>query len=140
MKLSVNLFILSFVILFSCKSQEPKFEDYSGKYISIGKGGGFSGLYSGFYLFEDGRVFSFNTLNNEKLYIGKLEENTAKQFFVNYNFLELKDKNVNSPGNMNYFIEYKDGKEVFKSLWSMENKDEQLSLYYKTLLGQLSKL
>ena len=41
---------------------------------------------------------------------------------------------------MNYFIEFNDGNHKYKSLWAFENKDEQLSIFYKTLLNQISKI
>ena len=137
-----TLILLSIVLsLISCKSQQQSFDDFKGKIITIGKGGGFTGAYDEFSILENGQVFHYNTIKNERLNIGKLEANMTKQIFNNYEILRLGNEDVNHPGNMNYFVQFNDGDNISKSLWSeTENEEANLILFYRFVMNYIKKL
>jgi len=116
------------------------YEDYKGKMIVIGKGGGFSGAYDEFSILENGQVYKYNTITKERLLLGRMKKNFSEQVFNNYKLLKIGEKGNNAPGNMNYFIEFKNGENSLKSIWS-DQKDEstrEMVLFYKTVMNYIS--
>lgn len=140
MKYYLLVFIILSFILVSCKSQMSNYEDYKGKMIVIGKGGGFSGAYDEFSILENGQVYKYNTITKERLLLGRMKKNFSEQVFNNYKLLKIGEKNINAPGNLNYFIEMKDGENSLKSIWSDQKNETngELILFYKTAMNYLS--
>ena len=136
------VFIFSILmILFSCKSMEQSFDEYTGKVITIGFGGGFTGGYKEYSILENGDMFKFNTLTKKRNYLGKVERNVAEQIFKNSELLNLPKRKVNLPGNSNRYIIYRINKTENKILWSDNNKvDSDLNTFYQVLLNNVKKL
>lgn len=141
MRIAGIIMILFSIALIACKSQHKNFDEYEGKIITIGKGGGFTGAYDEFSILENGRVFKFNTIEKERHYIGKLESNVTKQLFANYNMPGIYGNSINYPGNMNYYIQFTDGQNSFRSLWSdFHAIDQNFSLFYDFAMNLVSGL
>lgn len=133
-------FIILAIIVVSCKSQMTNYDDYKDGIIVVGKGGGFTGAYDEFSILENGQVYKYNTITKERLLFGNMKKNFAEQVFNNYKLLKIGEKGINAPGNMNYFIEFKNGENSLKSIWS-DQKDEstrELVLFYKTVMNYIS--
>jgi hypothetical protein len=129
------------IALIACKSQHHNFDGYEGKIITIGKGGGFTGAYDEYSILENGRVFKYNTIEKERHYLGKIESNVTRQLFSNYAMLGISGKELNNPGNMNYYIQYKDDQNSFRSLWSDFNAvDKNIRLFYDFAMNSVSRL
>lgn len=125
---------------YSCKSPQQRFSEYQGSVITLGYGGGFSGEYKEYSLLENGGVYLFNTLSKEREYFGKLDSNVTKQLFKNYINLGLNKKILNNPGNMSYYIVYKDDKIDHKLLWSnMDKINSDLRIFYEILMDNFKK-
>jgi hypothetical protein len=140
MKYLILIFVISSMLLVSCKSQMTNYDDYKGKIMVVGKGGGFTGAYDEFSILENGQVYKYSTITKKRLLLGNMKKNFADQIFNNYELLKIGEKNINAPGNMNYFIEFKNGDNNLKSIWS-DQKDEstsELMLYYKTVMNYIS--
>lgn len=132
MRIKTFMILASILLLISCRSKQQSYDDFKGKIITIGKGGGISGAYDEFSVLENGQLFHFNTLTKERVNYGKLENNITDQIFHNYDLLKIGEKNVNLPGNMNYFVQFSENGNVTRSLWSdMDSADTQLVLFYK---------
>ncbi len=120
---------------------EQSFDEYTGKVITIGFGGGFTGGYKEYSILENGDMFKFNTLTKKRNYLGKVERNVAEQIFKNSELLNLPKRKVNLPGNSNRYIIYRINKTENKILWSDNNKvDSDLNTFYQVLLNNVKKL
>lgn len=80
--------------LISCKSQQQNYDDFKGRIITIGKGGGITGAYDEYSILENGQLFHYNTLTKERLNLGKLETNITNQIFHNYELLKIGEKSL----------------------------------------------
>lgn len=126
--------------LISCKSQQQNYDDFKGRIITVGKGGGITGAYDEYSILENGQLFHYNTLTKERLNLGKLETNITNQIFHNYELLKIGEKKFNLPGNMNYFVQFNDSGKIVRSLWSdMDSADSQLVLFYKFAMNYIQK-
>jgi hypothetical protein len=133
--------VLSVVLsLISCKSQQQNYDDFKGRIITIGKGGGITGAYDEYSILENGQLFHYNTLTKQRVNSGKMESNITNQIFHNYELLKIREKQVNLPGNMNYFVQINDKGKTVRSLWSdMDSADSQLVLFYKFAMNYIQK-
>ncbi len=134
------LFISILVSFFSCKSMEQSFDDYKGKIITIGYGGGFTGEYKEYSLLENGDMFLYNTISKKRKYLGKVEKNVVDQMFENSKMLNLPKVKFNKPGNMNKYIVFRINKVENKILWSNDKDiNNDLSTFYKVFLNNVKK-
>ncbi len=134
------LFISILVSFFSCKSMEQSFDDYKGKIITIGFGGGFTGEYKEYSLLENGDMFLYNTTSKKRTYLGKVEKNVAEQMFENSKMLNLPKYRLNKPGNMNKYIKFRINQVENKILWSKsEDINSDLNTFYKVFLNNVKK-
>ena len=135
------IFLFSVLMLiFSCKSMEQSFDEYTGKVITIGFGGGFTGGYKEYSLLENGDMFLYNTLSKKRSYLGKVEKNVAEQMFENSELLKLPKREVNKPGNTNKYIIYRINKTENKILWSKAGQvDNDLNTFYQVFLNNVKR-
>lgn len=141
MRIAGIIMILFSIALMACKSQHHNFEGYAGEIITIGKGGGFTGAYDEYSILDNGNVFKYNTIEKERQFIGKLESNVARQVFANYHMPVIYGNSSNNPGNMNYYIQFADGQNSFRSLWSdLNTVDKNIRLFYDFTMNSVSDL
>ncbi len=142
MNLNKLYFVTLFVLMaFSCKSPVVNFQDYDGILLTVGSGGGFSGIYNEYSLLKSGEVYKWNSTTKERTYVGKFEKKLAKQFFNNYKTLNFEKKNINNPGNMNYYIKFDDRVNEYKLLWSKTvGMDSNVLVFYKTFMQKINMI
>lgn len=136
MKYLLPVLLLASLFVFQyCKSSKYTPEDYPDAQIVFGSGGGFAGTYKHFYLFENGQLFKNSTAKPDFEKVKKVKKSVAKQVFNNYETFKLKDYQLNDPGNMSYYIEYKKGGEQHKIQWGGNNQDvdPNIETIYKIL-------
>ncbi len=128
-------------MIFSCKSPVTNFQDYNGNLLTIGSGGGFTGIYNEYSLLKSGEVYKWNSAGKERTYVGKFEKKLAEQFFYNYKTLNFEQKRINSPGNMNYYIKFDNRTNEYKLLWSDKSKiDPNVLAFYKTFMQKINTI
>ncbi len=137
-----SIIILLFVLIsFSCKSPMELFQNYQGAKISIGSGGGFSGEYNEYILFDNGNLYHKNTLRNEIVFLGSVSENEAKQIFKNYFNLNFDDINLNSPGNFSYYIKFEENDKNHKLIWANSSEiDPKIKVFYDIFRSKVNAL
>ena len=130
------LIISSFFIYQSCKTTTYTPDDYPEGQIVFGSGGGFAGTYNHYYLFENGELFKNSTIDTSYQKVKKLKKAQTSQLFSNYEFLRLKDYSFNEPGNMSYYIHFKNKDINHKIQWgsTTEQVDRNVENFYKTLM------
>lgn len=116
--MNLKLLLLLPILAFSqCKPKVYSLDFLSAKSITMGSYGGFAGTVETYIFLDNGQRFYTNSMTGDK----ELEPITKKQFkamkreLLNLNFL---NRELNEPGNMNYFIELITKKDNHKVLWS----------------------
>ena len=141
MNYKTAIILLLVMISFSCKSPLELFQNYQGAKISIGSGGGFSGEYNEYILLDNGNLYHKNTLKNETVYLGSISDNEAKQIFNNYRELNFDKINLNSPGNISYYIKYEENDKNHKLTWANSSKiDPKIKLFYDIFRSKINAL
>lgn len=125
------------VLLLQCKTPDYTPDDYPAAQIHFGSGGGFAGTYTHYYLFENGELFTNSTTDKNYKKIKKIKKNQVSQIFSNYEFLKLDEYNLDEPGNMTYYIRFKNNKNDHKIQWGGNNiqVDKNVEIMYKVLTG-----
>jgi len=120
---------------FSCKSTKYTPTDFPDSQITFGSGGGFTGAVTDYTLLENGQLFKRSSLKNEFLALHKVKKDVVKQMFKNYEFLNIGQETINEPGNLYYFIQYKDkDKKEHKITWNDQSAvSENVKTYYGIL-------
>lgn len=112
---------LLLIIAVSCQSQRFTPETFSGKQLSFGNGGGFSGQVKEYTLLENGQLFSANSLTNETKELKKIDKKQTKALFAKMEALHPASINFKHPGNRYYFLKLKEGKAVHEITWGSTN-------------------
>lgn len=145
-KLFITLLSFSLLLFFygSCRStkyQSPT--DFPDRQIIFGSGGGIAGLVKTYTLLENGQLFKSSTMDSTYTALKASDKKRVSQVFNNYTFMGIDKINMNAPGNMYYFIEYKDKEaKVHKITWGLgESPQEEanLNLFYSQLLSLVPK-
>ncbi len=138
MKYLIPILILSVCLLIqNCKTTAYTPDDYPENQIIFGSGGGFAGTYNYYYLFENGELYKNSTTDEKYLKVKKVKKNQVKQVFNNYDLLKLKDYTFNDPGNISYFIHFKNKEVDHKIQWGGGNEviDKNVDTMYKILMS-----
>ena len=141
MKYLIPVLILSVPILFQyCKTTTYTPDDYPAGQIQFGSGGGFAGTYHHFYLFENGELYKNSTTDKTYQKVKKVKKSQVTQIFNNYELLGLKNYKLNDPGNISYYIHFKNKGLDHKIQWGGNNEqvDKNVETIYNILTG-LSK-
>lgn len=143
MQLKITLIALIVFLAFSCKTTQSTSytpENFEGNMLTFGTEGGFAGVTSEHYIFENGQFYSFESRNGSPYELGKIEKKVVGQIFENYTTLGIVDMKLNDPGNLSYYIKMKtkDGEKVVK--WGGMNHEIPpiLKSYYNNL-AQIAK-
>ena len=117
------------------------YQNYKGPQLSIGSGGGISGEYNEYILFENGSFYHKNSFEKGIKFIGSIPANEAKQIFKNYFTLKFDDIELNSPGDFSYFIKFGDKVKNHKLIWANSSKIEpKVKVFYDILRSKVKKL
>jgi len=115
------LISLFFIALFaSCSSSGKVKGDSNGRLLIFGNGGGFTGIYTTYELYEDGNVFILlpdNTLKPLK----KLRKRLARELFSQADKLKIAQPMFNHPGNMTWFIKIQANGIITEYKWGDAN-------------------
>lgn len=122
---------------FSCKSTQYTPKDFPDAQIIFGSGGGFTGAVTEYTLLENGQLFKGNSLRDEFVSLKKIKKDVVKQMFKNYDFLNIGAETINDPGNLYYFIQFKDkDKQERKITWNDQSAvSDNVKTYYGILSG-----
>lgn len=140
-KITHLIFLSIFLLGFSfCKVQEYTPTDYPNGQIVFGSGGGITGAVNETFIFDNGEVFSKNGLDTNYVALKTLKSQVAKQVFNNVESLNLKEININKPGNMYNFIRIKDKDVDHQIVWSGQNAETKEINKFYAILKHLAKV
>lgn len=110
-----------FIALFtSCSPSSKVSSESNGRRLIFGSGGGFTGIYTTYELYEDGSVFILlpdNTLQP----LNKIRKKKARELFSKADNLKIAQPEFNHPGNMTLFIKYQDNGMLTEYKWGDAN-------------------
>ena len=108
----------SLVLWQGCKTTKHNLSDYEGDQLVFGSGGGFTGMVKELTVLPNGQLFKgFGPQPDEQ---EKIKRRKAKKLFKKAAKLDLINTKFNKPGNMYYFIRYKQGDQVNEITWGRE--------------------
>ena len=108
--------------------------------IIFGSGGGITGAVTEYALLENGTLFSKKGIQGEFKSLTKTEKKLTTQLFKNIEMLQLKEVQVNQPGNRYHYITLKDKSGEHQIMWSNhESVPNKVKTFYD-ILNHLTKL
>lgn len=149
-KLVSIIIVVSFVFV-NCKNskntteQQPKTtmqKDNNLKYC-VGKGGGFTGAYEEFMLYENGKVYKRDFVYERDVFKKQLTEAERSYFLEKINEIGLEGLDINQPGNMSYYFKVKQGEQTINTiLWGANSyyPDKKLEAFHKEFFEKLSAI
>lgn len=147
----ISLIIALSLVFITCKNQKqtadnkPKEvmkKDSSLKYC-VGKGGGFTGAYDEFILYENGNVYKRDFTYNRDVFRKQLTDIERDYFLEKINEMGLEGMDINQPGNMSYYLEIKQGEQsINKVIWGAHSyyPDKKLEAFHKEFFEKLASL
>ncbi len=107
----------------------------------VGKGGGFTGNYEEYILYENGKVYKRDFNYDREIYVKQLPEQDLNYFLDKAEQLGLEGVAINEPGNISTYIEIKEGNlTINKIVWgaNLYYPPQELIDFHKELFDKLS--
>lgn len=96
---------------------------YTGRQISVGSSGGFTGFSTTYYLLENGKLFGRRNLDTAFTFIGKQTVARTKRIFsMAEKTCKIRTTRFDHPGNMYKFVQWRKGKSANKVTWGASGK------------------
>jgi len=137
MRLLFGLLIAS-TMLFACKSTKDAVKNTEHpSYILFGNGGGFTGKTTTYQLAKSGQIKKQSGIKSAFNSHSTVESAVCTQIFESIDKLELKDKSLNDPGNLTYFIEIHQDGTVHRLAWggTSQEPDSAVRGFYNLMHG-----
>ncbi|MDO9256389.1 MAG: hypothetical protein Q7U54_12810 [Bacteroidales bacterium] len=134
-RILISLLLIAFFA--SCSSSGKVTSDPNSRRLIFGNGGGFTGIYTRYELFEDGNVFILlpdNTLQPRK----KIRKKKAQELFSQADKLKIAQPQFNHPGNMTWFITIQADGIITEYKWGDSNVS--VPIIIKDLYNQLNTI
>lgn len=145
-----QILILSAIpFIFACKTKKDAVEKEAisanavsfptDKAISFGNGGGFSGQTTEYRLNDEGLIEKRN--GDSYSVVKQIDQEVCNQIFKSFESLELSSKRIDDPGNLYYFVNYRESDMMHGFTWGGINQkvDPALKNYYQLLWNLATK-
>ena len=93
-------------------------------FITIGSGGGFSGIETQYHIVETGQVYKQVGLDSDLTHLKPVKEGTIKQALRNCQQFELLDYQYQNPGNTYEFLTIHHGSRSNRIVWGGKSLKE----------------
>ncbi len=132
--------ILAVMLLFGCTTSQ-KLQKFSKNSLVFGSGGGITGATTEYILHYDGTVEKTNSLTKETSPVTKIAAKNSKTLFKEFLNDGLDTLKFSSPGNMSYFVGYKNDSVTQKILWGGDvAPPEKAKTFYDKLIQIINNL
>ena len=116
--LRFTIFSLFVGLMVSCGGSKVSGSE-STEYLFLSQGGGVTGKYEGYILYDDGRVeTSGENLDEKPMPSGEISKKEAAKLFAEWELLSKQQLMPFKPGNMNYKIGHGSGDDMQVIDWS----------------------
>lgn len=136
-----SLLFLSAFLFFSCGKQEQLHSPADSadslhlQVVVFGSGGGFTGLWTGYAIEQDGSVFTWSGSDPDSSAKTFLKKLTPEEISSLDSILATSLPAVNNPGNFSYLIKYRKSEPV---IWNSQTADEaKLTELYEALISRI---
>jgi len=125
-----------FVSLIAC-SHKMNPDKYKKSQIIFGSGGGFTNLVNEYHLLENGRLYHKRSTDTSFTELDKQNSESVKLLFAKTRVLFDETKELHEPGNMYYFIKFKQDSVTKEIVWgaSKETSPAKVKDLYKELMN-----
>lgn len=138
-----SFFICMCILLLGCVTPNDTTTANSNvKRYAVGKGGGFTGDYTEYILNEDGKVYKYDFKYDREVFYKELDKVDLNYFLEKIDDLALDGIDINEPGNMNYYIDVRIGKNsINKILWgaNLYYAPKEIIDFHKELYNKLKE-
>lgn len=115
-------FIMSFLVaactLTGCKTSEPAVALPASYEITVGRGGGMTGMYTYYTFSKSGDVTQAEELNAKGEKVKSVEASVVSGFMTRATKNQYKDLEINDPGNFSNYLQIKTGDEIKLFVWN----------------------
>lgn len=131
--------VIIYSLTLSCTRKYTSPQEFKGKVLNIGSGGGFTGKSIQYSILENGQLYE--VLNDSSyLNLGEMDAVAVQQIFLNYSNFKFNELKINDPGNRYYFIIDNFGSEKHKLTWGRnELQSSTLEVFYNNAMGMITK-
>lgn len=143
------IFVLFALALISCKSQNvnnqqmeyPKNEEANSLFFIIGSGGGFTGKYNQFKVYDTGKVKKLNEATETYETYTEIEKELITDYFTELEALNISERKFDHPGNMTFFIQVMLENELHTIKWGDIKYpiNNAIELYYEKVMTEIYK-
>lgn len=150
MKHTLVIFIF-LSIFFSCSSTKSSTDTTSSnktktnnsemKYC-VGRGGGFTGDFEEYILYENGKVYKRDFIYERDVFYKELSVLDTEYFLNKIDELSLYGEDINKPGNMSYYLEIRQGNNTInKIIWGAHSyyPPKKLEAFHKEFFEKLKQ-
>jgi len=145
-----TFFVLVHLLIFSgCKTTQQSASSYENEFAAsdtkkyaVGKGGGFTGSYEEYIVYENGKVYKRDFNYEREIYLKQLSEIDLNRVLERINNLSLEGIEIDKPGNLTSYIEIREANySINKIVWgaNLYYPPEDLVNFHKFLFELLSK-
>ena len=133
------VFLIVLSLLISCKSSHYTPTSYHDRQLIIGSGGGVTGAIKEYAVFENGQLFINKGVKGDWRELKSVSGRTVRKIFSKAESLGLDELKFNHPGNMSYYLIYKNGKKSNEVKWGDANNQvpPEIAAFYQELIREL---
>lgn len=136
---SLLIFLVYSFVVSSCSPKITNPLEYEGERISFGDGGGFAGIEHRYLILDNGQLYQHNRASESFARLRSADKNTIVQAFETYKMLNFTSIQINSPGNLYYFLDYQSEEgDRHRMVWGNEEVDDRVKILYR-ILSQVVK-
>jgi hypothetical protein len=131
--------VIIFSLTLSCTRKYSSPQEFEGKVLKFGAGGGFTGKSIQYAILENGQLFE---VSNDSTYLnfGSLDSKSVEQMFLNYSNYKFNELKINEPGNRYFFIIDNFSSKNHRLTWGgNELKSPILEVFYENAMGMITK-
>lgn len=128
------------VVLLAACSSTKDLKEFSKNQLLFGSGGGYTGEINKYILSYGGQIQKFNSLTGETTSLQPIPAKEAKAYFKTFLAHGFDTLEFSSPGNMTYFIGYKNDSTEKKISWGGDQPPKpEIKDFYNSLNQLINK-
>ena len=133
MKNFISITLLLFI--FSCNTSKTIVYKQTNSQIFFGNSGGFTNAKLEYVLNDDGNIFKI--AKDSILFIKQIDRKQLKDIQNSIDENEFRKTQINSPGNMTYFVRVKTKEFDNRVVWTDVTTNKPVEILYKRLFNLL---
>jgi hypothetical protein len=125
------------ILFFSCNTSKNGVYKQTDSQIFFGNSGGFTNVKLEYVLNDDGNIFKIE--KDSVSFVKKIDHSQFKKIQNSIDECEFRNIQLNSPGNLSYFIRVKTKEFENEVVWSDMTTNGPVEIIYNKLFDSLKK-